>query len=389
MRDAGRTRVVEVLRTQGVASRADLVRATGLSRARVSAVVAALQGQGLVVEEPASPDSGGGRGRPPNMLRFNSSARAMLGIAYDRDSVRAAVADLSLDILAERSLRLDVPTAPIEEALAAAAAVADGAIRASGVSRDLLIGAGVSLPVPLDRVADEIAAPKIVPPWADLRPQRTFEELTGIPVYLENDANAAALAELRWGAGRGLSDFVYVKLSPGVGAAIVSGGRLYRGAAGFAGELGHIRAGEHGPVCACGNRGCLGPSIGIRHVIEQLRPTHGRRLSVRRVLGLVAEGDAEAVRVVRNTGRVLGRALASLCNVLNPEAIVIGGVLSEAGDALIAGVREAIDTYSLQPIADTVDVRIAQLTERWELLGALTLVPIEQSRILSHLRINY
>lgn len=110
---------------------------------------------------------------------------------------------------------------------------------------------------------------------------------------------------------------------------------------------------------------------------------------MRRVLGLVAEGDAEAVRVVRNTGRVLGRALASLCNVLNPEAIVIGGVLSEAGDALIAGVREAIDTYSLQPIADTVDVRIAQLTERWELLGALTLVPIEQSRILSHLRINY
>jgi predicted NBD/HSP70 family sugar kinase len=384
MRDGGRTRVVDVLRTHGVASRAELVRATGLSRASVSAVLATLQGEGLVVEEPAASDRRAvGRGRPPNLLRFNPSARAMLGIAFDRESVRAGVADLSLDILAEDSLQLDVPTAPVEDALAAAAAVADGAIRTSGVRRDLLIGAAVSLPVPLDLVADAIAAPKIVPPWADLQPRHAFEELTGLPVYLDNDANAAALAELHWGAGRSLSDFIYVKLSPGVGAAIVTGGRLYRGAAGFAGELGHIRAGEHGPVCACGNRGCLGPSIGMPHVIEQLRPTHGRRLSARRVLGLVAERDVEAVRVVRDTGRVLGRALASLCNVLNPEAIVLGGVLSAAGDALIAGVREAIDSYALRPIAATVDVRLAQLPERWELRGVLTLVPADEMRILS------
>ena len=383
MRDRGRTRVVEVLRTQGVASRAELVRATGLSRASVSAVVAILQGEGLVVEEPAAPDRRGmGRGRPPNLLRFNSSARAMLGIAFDRDIVRAAVADLSLDILAEDSLRLDVPAAPIEETLAAAAAVADGAIRTSGVRRDHLIGAAVSLPVPLDLVADAIVVPKIIPPWADLRPRRAFEELTGLPVHLENDANAAALAELRWGAGRKLSDFIYVKLSPGVGAAIVRDGHLHRGAAGFAGELGHIRAGEHGPVCACGNRGCLGPSIGMRHVIEQLRLTHGSGVSARRALELVAERDVEAVRVVRDTGRVLGRALASLCNVLNPEAIVLGGVLSAAGDALIAGVREAIDSYALRPIAASVDVRLAELTERWELLGVLTLVPVDEQRLL-------
>ena len=306
----------------------------------------------------------------------------MLGIAFDRDIVRAAVADLSLDILAEDSLRLDVPAAPIEETLAAAAAVADGAIRTSGVRRDHLIGAAVSLPVPLDLVADAIVVPKIIPPWADLRPRRAFEELTGLPVHLENDANAAALAELRWGAGRKLSDFIYVKLSPGVGAAIVRDGHLHRGAAGFAGELGHIRAGEHGPVCACGNRGCLGPSIGMRHVIEQLRLTHGSGVSARRALELVAERDVEAVRVVRDTGRVLGRALASLCNVLNPEAIVLGGVLSAAGDALITGVREAIDSYALRPIAASVEVRLAELTERWELLGVLTLVPVDEQRLL-------
>jgi predicted NBD/HSP70 family sugar kinase len=120
----------------------------------------------------------------------------------------------------------------------------------------------------------------------------------------------------------------------------------------------------------------------MRHVIEQLQPTHGSRVSARRALELVAAGDVEAVRVVRDTGRVLGRALAGLCNVLNPEAIVLGGVLSAAGDALVEGVREAIDSYALQPIADSVDVRLAELTERWELLGVLTLVPVDEPRLL-------
>jgi predicted NBD/HSP70 family sugar kinase len=381
VREVGRARVVDVLRAEGVASRAELARATGLSRASVSAAVTALQGEGLVVEEPPTTDRRGlGRGRPPNLLRFNSSARAVLGIAFDRGGVRAAIADLSLDILAEDSLRLDLPTAPIEDALAAARAVADSAIRASGIRRDLLIGAGVSLPVPLDLAADRIVVPKILPPWAGLRPRRAFEELTGLPVYVDNDANAAALAELRWGAGRGLSDFIYVKLSPGMGAAIVSGGRLYRGAAGFAGELGHIRAGEHGPVCACGNRSCIGPSRRMSHLVELLRPTHGRGLTPRRMLELVAEGDTEAVRVVRDACRVLGRALANLCNVLNPEAILIGGALAAAGETLVAGVREAIDSYALRPIADTVDVRLAELADRGELLGVLTLVPVDAAR---------
>jgi len=311
---------------------------------------------------------------------LNSPARAVLGIAFDRGGVRVAVADLSLAVLAEDSLRLDLPTAPLEEALAAAEDAAERAIRASGIRRDLLIGAGVSLPVPLDLTADRIAVPKIMPPWAGLRPRRAFEELTGLPTHVDNDANAAALAELRWGAGRGLSDFIYVKLSPGVGAAIVSGGRLYRGATGFAGELGHIRAGEDGPVCQCGNRGCIGPSLRMSDLVELLRPSYGRSLTPQRMLELAAEGDTAAVRVVREASRVLGRALANLCNVLNPEGILIGGALSAAGEAVIAGVREAIDSYALRPIAETVDVRLAELADGGELLGALTLVSVDDLR---------
>ncbi len=234
--------------------------------------------------------------------------------------------------------------------------------------------------MPLDLAADRVAAPKIVPPWAGLRPQRAFEELTGLPVRIENDANVAALAELRWGAARGLSDVVYVKLSPGLGGALVVGGRLYRGAAGLAGEVGHIRVGEDGPVCACGNRGCIGPSISMSSLVERLRPIHGDGLTPARVRELLAAGDKEATRSLRDAGRVLARALADLCNVLNPQAIVIGGALAAGGDAVTEVVREAIDSYALAPIAATVDVRLAELGDRGELLGALALVPLDLAR---------
>jgi predicted NBD/HSP70 family sugar kinase len=378
-REASRARVVDALRSEGASSRAQLVAVTGLSRATVSAVVAALQCEGLVLEEPAATDRRvPGRGRPPSVLRFNTAARAVLGLAVERDGVRAAVADLALHVLGEGSTRVDVANAPVDEMLGAAEEAIDGAVRASALPDDRLIGVGVSLPVPIDLVADRVAAPKIIVPWARLRPRREFEELTGLPVQIDNDANTAALAELRWGAARGLSDFVYVKLSPGVGGAIVSGGRLYRGALGFAGEVGHVRVGEHGPVCACGNRGCIGPSVTLRSLVELLRPVHGRRLTPRGVLKLLAEGDAATARVVGDAGRTLGRAVADLCNVLNPQAIVIGGALAAAGEALVGGVREAVDAYALRPIADTVEVRLAELGERGELLGALALVPVDE-----------
>jgi predicted NBD/HSP70 family sugar kinase len=384
-RGLSRTRVIGVLQRKGLVSRAELESTTGLSRATVSAVVATLRDEGVVIEEPLAKDErNSGRGRPPKLLRFNSVAGAVLAIAFGRSSVRAAVADLSLEVLAEDSMRLDLPTTPNHDALAAAGAVAEDVIRSSGIRRDRLIGAGVSLPMPLDLTEDRVAA-KVVPPWADARPRRSFEELTGLPVYVDNDANSAALAELRWGAGRTLSDFIYVKLAPGVGGAIVSGGALYHGAAGFAGEIGHIRVAEHGPVCACGNRGCLGPSVSTRNLVEGLIPTHGHSLTPGHALELLAEGDIEATRIVRDAGRVLGQTLANLCNLLNPEAILIGGAITTAaGEAVISGVREAIDKCALPPNARSVEVRLATVGERGELLGALTLVPINE-RVISGL----
>jgi predicted NBD/HSP70 family sugar kinase len=266
----------------------------------------------------------------------------------------------------------------MDEMLEAARDATDRAIRASGIDRDLLVGAGVSLPVPLDLEADRVAVP-VIAAWRGLRPRRAFEDLTGVSVRVENDVNAAALAELQWGGGRGVSDFVYVKVAPGIGAAIVRDGTIYRGAKGFAGEVGHnIRTGDHGPMCRCGNRGCLGPSVEMSYLLEHFRLRHGQRLTAARLIELVAEGDSEAVGVMHDASLLLGRALANLCNVLNPEAILIGGALETTREALIADVREAIDDYALRPVAEAVDVRFAELADDAEVRGALTLAPIDE-----------
>src|SRR5262249_19528967 len=190
----------------------------------------------------------------------------------------------------------------------------------------------------------------------------------------DNDANLGALAEASFGAGRGLSDVVYVRLGSGVGAGLVIGGRLHTGAAGLAGEIGHVQVRPDGAVCRGGDRGCLETIAAAAAVRGLLRPTGGHDVSRRELLELVATGDLGATRVVNDAGRAVGRVLADLCNVVNPEAIVVGGELSEAGEPLLSGIREAVDRYALPGAADVVEVVQGQLGERAEVLGALALV---------------
>jgi predicted NBD/HSP70 family sugar kinase len=193
-------------------------------------------------------------------------------------------------------------------------------------------------------------------------------------VHVDNDANLGALAEASFGAGRGLSDVVYVRLGSGVGAGLVLAGRLHRGTAGLAGEIGHVQVRPDGAVCRCGNRGCLETIAAEAALKALLRPARGHDVTRRELLGLVAAGDLGATRVVNDAGLAIGRVLADLCNALNPEAIVVGGELSDAGEPLLGGIREAIDRYALPGAAEAVKVVPGELGERAELLGALALV---------------
>jgi predicted NBD/HSP70 family sugar kinase len=379
IRELNRLRVVDALRQSGTASRSDLARATGLSRTTVASLVSDLQSRGLIVEEDGERPQPTGRGRPPVLLRLDAAAGSALGIDFGHSHVRVAVADLASTVLAERFLELDVDDAP-EESLDAAADLVAEVLADAGVDGSRVIGAGMALAAPIDRHKGVLGS-TVLPGWAGIQAGEELSRRLEIPVELDNDANLGALAEVSFGAGRGFADVVYVMISAGIGAGLVLGGRLYHGTSGTAGELGHVQVRPEGAVCRCGSRGCLETVAATGPLLSLLRPTHGADLTLQGLLKHVADGDLPARRVVSDAGRAVGRALADLCNYLNPAAVVVGGDLSPAGEPLLDGIREAIDRFALPGAAEAVEVRAAVLGERAEVLGALALVIADTERL--------
>jgi len=367
-------RIIDALRRRGLASRSDLARITGLSRTTVGSLVADLQACGVVVEheEPARQRQPG-RGRPPVFLRLDPAAGVVVGIDFDHDQVRVALADLSSTVLGEDCRKIDVDHSA-SEAIDAAVAMVHELREAAGIDAAQLVGAGVGLAGPIDSRTGTVGSPLILPGWTGLAADRELSRRLAIHVEVDNDANLGALAEASLGAGRGRSDVIYVRLGAGVGAGLVLGGRLHHGAGGLAGELGHVQVRADGVVCRCGNRGCLETIAAESALQALLSPARGHEVTTREILDLVAEGDPGARRVVGDAGRAIGRVLADLCNALNPEAIVVGGELAEAGEPLLRGIRESIERFALPGAAQMVEVIPGELGERAEVLGALALI---------------
>src|SRR3954447_2912324 len=378
MREGNRTRLVDALRRAGTASRADLARATGLSRSTVSSLVADLQERGVVAERG---DDRSRAGRPGVLLALDPSAGAAVGVDFGHSHLRVAVSDLSSPFLAERLEALDVDHRA-DEALDRAAGLVDEVLADAGIERARVLGAGMGLPGPIDRRTGTVGSSVILPGWAGVRAAEAMSARLDLPVIVDNDANLGALAEVAVGAGRGLTDVVYVKIASGIGAGLVLGGRLHHGATGVAGELGHVQVRADGAVCRCGNRGCLETVAASGALMESMRGAHGP-LTVPALLGLAAAGDLGAGRILEDAGRAVGSVLADLCNHLNPEAIVVGGELAAAGEPLLAGMREAIGRRAQPAAAAAVRVMAGVLGERAELLGALALVVGDTERLRS------
>jgi predicted NBD/HSP70 family sugar kinase len=383
LRGQTQLRIIDALRQRSEASRADIARMTGLSRAAVSVHVARLQQQGLIAEELSSEREGAstGRGRRPTMLHLESSAGVAFAIVFDRRGLRVALSDLSYSLIAERTAPVRVYDlagargADPAEALDAAAGLAFELLSNVGIDRDRVIGVGLGLPAPIDRLKGTVAGDTILHRWKDVRAASELSQRLQLPVELDNDANLGALGELLFGAGVGLRDFIYVKQSPGVGSALILNGRLYRGASGIAGELGHVQVQAEGPICdGCGQRGCLNTVVSGATLLEVLRSSHGRDLRSGDIPALVAEGDPVATRIVSDAGRVFGRVLADLCNELNPEAIIVQGELSTPDGPFLSGIREGIDRGAIPAAAAAATVKPSFLGEQAELLGAAALV---------------
>src|SRR3954453_4276815 len=380
LRRLNRLRVIHALRDEGLISRAEIARRTGLSRSTVSSLVSELQADGLVVERPQPAAAHGDQGgRPPILLSFDASAGVAVGIDFDHHHLRVAVSDLSSRILAERELGLDTDHLA-HEGLDAAADLVTQVLAEAGLDHSRVIGAGMCLPGPIHRPTGVVGSTAILPGWVGVAAADEMRRRLDLPILVDNDANLAALAEAAFGAGRDAKDLVYLMISSGIGAGLVLNGRLYRGAEGLAGELGHVLVDAGGPVCRCGNRGCLETVAGTDALAELLRRSHGEGLDGRTIVRLAREGDLGCRRVLGDAGRAIGKAAAMLVNVLNPELLIVGGDLSEAGDLLLDGVRESLNRSALPTAAQAATVVAGTLGDRAEVLGAIALVLSEADR---------
>jgi predicted NBD/HSP70 family sugar kinase len=341
--------VVDCLWREGPLDRAQVVRDTRLSRATVSRLIGELQAEGLVDERPA-PRTSGRSGRPTSLLTIEPRLAAVGGIDFGHGSVRVALADLAGTIVAEARHELDVDNEPRR-----AIEVAVGELERLGRGVNRLLGVGAAISAPVRRDSGMLVADGILPGWRSVSLGAELRERLRVPVHVGNDANLGALAEVRGGAARGADNVVYLMLSSGIGAGLILNGTLFTGHSGMTGELGHVVVDPGGASCRCGHRGCLETVAGARAVRARA-------------------GDSEALR---DAGRAVGRVAGAVCNLVNPELVIVGGELIVEGDALVEGVRAGVHETAIDPVWRDVSVLAAELGDQAELLGAIGLALAE------------
>lgn len=361
-------RVVRAVRMAGSLTQAEIARGTGLSAATVSNIVRELKDGGTVEVTPTS--AGGRRARS---VSLSGDAGIVIGVDFGHTHLRVAVGNLAHQVLAEESEPLDVD-ASSAQGFGRAEQLVKRLIETTGISPGKVIGVGLGVPGPIDVESGTLGSTSILPGWTGINPSEELAARLGVPVYVDNDANLGALGELVWGSGRGVKDLAYIKVASGVGAGLVIDGHIYRGPGGTAGEIGHITLDESGPVCRCGNRGCLETFTAARYVLPLLRPSHGPDLTMERVVQLAREGDPGCRRVIGDVGRHIGSGVANLCNLLNPSRVVLGGSLAEAGELVLAPIRDSVSRYAIPSAGRQLSVLPGALGARAEVLGALALV---------------
>jgi predicted NBD/HSP70 family sugar kinase/biotin operon repressor len=371
LRERNRERVLGVLRERGRISQADIARVTGLSRTTIHTLVTELKDSGVVHEVETSEHEIRG-GRPAVQLMLRESPLTVVGIDFGHSHVQVAVADIAHKVLAERRCDLDV-NHDARTALDTAARMVGEVLTESHVDRKSVIAAGIGIPGPVDRGRGTAGSATILPGWTGIRIDEEMQQRLGTPVEIDNDANLGALAEMTWGAGRGCSNFAYIKAATGIGAGIVIDGRLLSGASGTAGEIGHSTLDESGALCYCGNRGCLETIASGPAIVALVSSGQPELLTLGQVIELATTGDARCRRAISDAGREIGVAVAGLCNLINPERVIIGGLLSRAGELLLQPIRESIRRHAVFAAAERVEVVAAAFVERAELLGAVAL----------------
>ncbi|MGE5308852.1 MAG: ROK family protein [Deltaproteobacteria bacterium] len=253
----------------------------------------------------------------------------------------------------------------------------DSMIREQGISRSSVIGVGIGLPGPIDVEKGIVHYFPNIPGWREVCLRDILQKRIRMRVCVDNDANLMALAEFKAGAARGARNAVCITLGTGVGGGLIIEGRLFRGSTHAAGEVGHIPINVDGPECGCGAFGCVESYTGNRRIAEEVRRVFRKDIPLEEVSRMARRGDPRALKIWENAGMRLGVALAGVVNLLNPDVIVIGGGVANAGRVLFNSIKKTIDCRAMPMQARHVKVRRAELMPDAGIIGACLLVKEE------------
>ncbi|WP_214370691.1 ROK family protein [Pseudonocardia sp. H11422] len=378
--------VLDLVRSGTARTRPELARRSGLGRTVITQRLGQLMACGLVGEGELGRSTGG---RAPRELRFRAEAGAVLVAELGATGLSVGITDLSGELCRHHQEPWDIAAGP-EATLGRIEALFDDLLAGGPPVRPWGIGVGV--PGPVEFASGRPVAPPIMPGWDGYRVRDRLAARYDVPVWVDNEVNTMALGELRTGLARDVADMIYVKIGTGIGAGLISGGRLHRGAQGCAGDIGHVALVNSVPgaadvACRCGNVGCLEALAGgaalARDATAAAEAGRSPALSQRLARGplqavdvvAAAEfGDLVAVELLQRAGRLVGETLAALVSFYNPAMVLLGGGVGASGDLLLASIRHAVYRRSL-PLA-TRDLKIARspLSERAGLLGAAFMV---------------
>ena len=337
---AGRSeeRILQALRTHPLSSISEISRLTGLGKATVLRTVSSLRERGIV-QDTGQAIRTPGRGRPGRGLRLNPDVGLYVGIAFGPGFMTGVLANSAHEVLAH--CQIDVPNpAPVEKnGVAAVQRVIDTLFSGTDLTTDLLIGIGVAAGGPVHPKTGLVSAQSLIPEWADVRIDDVLSKAFDLPVLVENESNCSLLAEAQWGRASLDELTVYFKFDIGVGGAILANGDLVRGGRGQVGEWGHISSGPNGDFCSCGKRGCYGNRIGVLHLLRLAEPVHGK-IGIEKAFDLARADDPTITAILQQMGHAAGEMIAQVTEPLDPARIIVGGDLTEMGDAFLTPMRQ-------------------------------------------------
>lgn len=371
---------LDLIRFSGTGmSRTDLAERMGLTRAALSLIVNDLLENKVVLEAESRIVPSG---RPPIVIEINPERGLVGAIDLGASHMKIALADFAARIHQESEFQFDIKNGP-EVSLANVDQNLRKMLADQGLAMSNLCSIGVGVPGPVITEAGMVVAPPIMPGWDRYPIRDSLEKMWGRPVTLNNDAELGALGEWAYGAGRGEKNIAYIKVGSGIGAGLILNKQIYGGTMGAAGEIGHLTIDENGPLCDCGNHGCLEAFAGGHAIAKQgqILAISGKRtllsnipvdkISTLEVAEAARRGDLHAQEILRRAGTYIGIAIAGLINLFNPSVVIIGGGVSQVGDILTVPIRQAVRERAMRASEQSVRITTSMLGRRSVLIGAI------------------